>query len=150
MRRSEFEIKEISEIVKIIDKADTLRLGLNDVDVPYIVPLSYGYEVVNENIIIYIHGASEGKKHDLINKSSKAFIEIDIFNGYIKTPGSLSCKFESIMAQGNLIKIEGSEAVKGLNLIVNHCGYENYKFEGCFNGCEVYKIKLENISCKKR
>ena len=43
MRRKDREVTNISDILKIVDTAKVLRLGLFDGDYPYIVPLHCGY-----------------------------------------------------------------------------------------------------------
>ena len=48
MRRKDREIKEISEVLDIVERAKVLRMGLFDGEYPYIVPLHYGYEYKNE------------------------------------------------------------------------------------------------------
>lgn len=57
MRRKDHEVTDINEILKIVDKAKILHLGLFDGEYPYIVPLHYGYEYKNGNLIFYMHCA---------------------------------------------------------------------------------------------
>lgn len=51
MRRKNREVKDLKTIIEIIDRATTVRLGINDKEYPYIVPLSFGYELDGEDII---------------------------------------------------------------------------------------------------
>ena len=44
MRRKDREVTDRNQIAAIMDSCDTCRLGLTDGQVPYIVPLSFGYE----------------------------------------------------------------------------------------------------------
>lgn len=53
MRRRDREVTDIDEILRIVDKAKILHLGLFDTDYPYIVPLHYGYEYRDGNLIFY-------------------------------------------------------------------------------------------------
>ena len=43
MRRKDKEILDKKEIESIIKKAGVCRLGLSDNNIPYIVPLNFGY-----------------------------------------------------------------------------------------------------------
>lgn len=43
MRRSDREITDFNEIVDVLRRADTIRLGLHDDPYPYVVPLSFGF-----------------------------------------------------------------------------------------------------------
>ncbi len=152
MRRDELEVTNIDEIINIIDRSKTVRLGLNDGEYPYIVPLAYGYEVIDNKIYLYIHGAKEGKKHDLINKSNKAFVELDICEDFVKTSnGTITCEYECVMAQSSLEILNDEDAGHALDLIVSHCGYDGFEFDhSVVSIIDVYKIPLENLTAKRR
>ena len=62
MRRKDKEIKDKFEIETIINRAEVCRIGLSDDNMPYVIPVNYGYR----NNCLYIHSASEGKKIDII------------------------------------------------------------------------------------
>ena len=67
MRKADREIKDRDEILHLLDECQTIRLALHDQPYPYIVPLSYGWELAGDKICIYFHCAKEGKKlEDLI------------------------------------------------------------------------------------
>ena len=60
MRRAENEMSSLADIVDVLDRCDTIRLGLHGSEYPYVVPLSFGYEVANGKVVLYAHGAKEG------------------------------------------------------------------------------------------
>jgi uncharacterized protein len=60
MRRAACEITSNETINQILQKCHVCRLGLVKDNVPYIVPLSFGY---SDNAI-YFHTAHEGLKAD--------------------------------------------------------------------------------------
>jgi len=64
-------------IDEIIDKADVLHLAMADGNVPYVVPLSFGYDGCN----IYFHCAKEGLKLDFIRRILMSVFE---FVGYVE------------------------------------------------------------------
>ena len=69
MRRSDREVTEFNDIVSIIKKCDVCRLALIDENYPYIIPLNFGMNITEDNVLeLYFHGATEGKKLDLISK----------------------------------------------------------------------------------
>lgn len=78
MRRKDREITEIDDILKIVDTAKILHLGLFDEEFPYIVPMHYGYELVDNTLIFYMHGAKEGHKIDLMRINSNVCIELNV------------------------------------------------------------------------
>ena len=66
MRRTDREIKEFEEIVKVMEKCEVCRLAFHDGGYPYILPLNFGMKVEGEKITLYFHGALEGKKYRLM------------------------------------------------------------------------------------
>ena len=44
-------------------------VAFNDEPHPYTVPLSYGFEINDDGLILYFHGAAEGHKADLMAKN---------------------------------------------------------------------------------
>ena len=80
MRRNEREIKDREEMEAIIQRAQVCRIGLSEKDVPYIVPMDFGYK----GNCLYFHCASEGKKLDMIRQNSKVCFEIGIDHQMVK------------------------------------------------------------------
>ena len=72
MRRSDREITDRNEILQVMERCDVCRLALNDGEYPYILPLNFGMEQAGEQIILYFHGATEGKKLNLIARDPRA------------------------------------------------------------------------------
>ena len=64
MRRKDREVTEKSEIIDILRRCDTIRIGIQGEQYPYVVPVSFGLEVIDENPVVYFHGAREGMKVD--------------------------------------------------------------------------------------
>ena len=62
MRRKDREVTEMEEIQQIFDECKVCRIGIMDENGPYIVPVNYGYVREEGKVILYIHGAREGKK----------------------------------------------------------------------------------------
>ncbi|AGN17041.1 pyridoxamine 5'-phosphate oxidase family protein [Methanobrevibacter sp. AbM4] len=150
MRRKNREVKDLKTIIEIIGRATTVRLGINDKEYPYIVPLSFGYELDGEDIIIYFHGAKKGYKNDLMRKNNKVFVELDNFIEYQLGNNDPTTIYQSVMAQGKVEIIEDFDTkVKALQLLLDHCNLGKLnKSEQYINATNVGKIKLENITCK--
>jgi len=154
MRKSDREITEFEEIVAVVDKCDTVRLGLYGEDYPYIVPLSFGYEAENGKLCVYFHCASEGKKIDIIEKDNRACMEFDVFNSYAETGHSVTADYESVILFGRVVKCEGEEKVKGLEKLLQHCGFGDGKYSA--RECAflplvaVYKVESERMTGKRR
>ena len=151
MRRIDLEITDFSEIVSILHRTDTIRLGLHNEPYPYVIPMSFGFEVVGENINIYIHGAKEGLRYNLIQNNPLVCVEADIFHGYAEIPGGATAEYESFIGYGNLVRLNEDDIVKGLNLLLLHCGYDGLMFNrSALDSIHVYKIELDSFSGKRQ
>lgn len=53
MRRGDREIKEFNEILQVILDCDSLVLGLNDGEFPYLVPLNFGIDIEDGQLYIF-------------------------------------------------------------------------------------------------
>ena len=81
MRKSDREIRDYNEILRLLDECQTIRLALHDEPYPYVVPLSYGWEERDGKLFVYFHCAKEGKKLDLIEKNGNVCFEADCLAG---------------------------------------------------------------------
>ena len=100
MRKANREITDLNQIIDIIKNTNTIRLGLNDTPYPYVVPVSFGFICNNGKLCFYFHGATIGKKIDLINKNPFVCVEGDIFHRYMDTIKSVTCLYESFIGYG--------------------------------------------------
>lgn len=152
MRKNQREVTDFNKMIEILDKCQTIRLGLFDANYPYIVPLSFGYEAVDGKLRIYFHCAKEGKKVDLIAANGNCCVEADNLDGYKKTEHGVTADYESVIAVGSVEQVFGDEAIKGIDLLLEHCRITGYSAEHCvkMNIVSVYKITVEKITCKKR
>lgn len=65
MRRSDCEIRDHEEIMRIIKKCAVMRIRMTDEDgYAYIVPVNFGFEVQGQKCTLYFHSALEGKKSE--------------------------------------------------------------------------------------
>jgi nitroimidazol reductase NimA-like FMN-containing flavoprotein (pyridoxamine 5'-phosphate oxidase superfamily) len=153
MRRSDREVTDINEIADILCRADTIRLGLHDDPYPYIVPLSFGFELEGGKFTVYFHGAKEGLKHELIKQNPRVCVEADIFHRYVDFPerGSITTEYESVIGFGRIERITGDEATKGIDLLLKHCGYAGFIYDqAMMDAIWVYKVELFSVTGKRR
>ncbi|MDR3264100.1 MAG: pyridoxamine 5'-phosphate oxidase family protein [Clostridiales bacterium] len=151
MRRNDREIKNFEEIADIFKRADTVRVGINAVPFPYVVPLSFGFEALNGKITIYVHGAMQGYKHDLLRSDNNVCVEADIFHGYARIQNGVTVEYESVIGFGKAEPIFGAEAEKGLAALLGHCGFDGFACgKTVLDKTLVYKIELTEITGKRR
>lgn len=151
MRRTDREVTDFQEIADILRRANTIRLGLHGDPYPYVVPLSFGFEASDGKITLYFHGAKEGFKHDLIQKKPLVCVETDIFHGYAGTQNSLTAEYESFIGFGRAESVTGEDAVKGMDLLLAHCGYAGFEYgRAALDITAVYRITLDSFTGKRR
>ena len=151
MRRNDREVTDFMEITDILGRSDTMRLGLHCEPYPYIVPLSFGFEARDGKITLYFHGAAEGLKHDLIQKKPRVCVESDILHRYMAVGNNITAEYESFIGFGKAERVTGDEAVKGLGLLLSHCGYDGFECDrAVLDVTRVYKIELDYFTGKRR
>jgi len=150
MRRTDREVTSFAEITDILNRADTIRLGLHGEPYPYVVPLSFAFETGEGKITLYFHGAQQGLKHELLARNPHVCVEAGIFHGYAGTPGGITTQYESFIGCGKAARVYGGEAAKGLDLLLARCGWESYAYDtAALEGTAVYRIALERFTGKR-
>jgi Predicted flavin-nucleotide-binding protein len=152
MRKADREITNFEEIVALLSRCDTIRLGISDAGAPYIVPLSFGYEVLDGKLAVYFHGAKAGRKAELLRALPRVCVEADLCHGFVETErGNYTCDYESVIGCGFVELLEGEEAVKGVRLLNEHCGI---LAEACppeaMAVTAVNRVVLDELSGKRR
>ena len=151
MRRSDREVTDFVEIADILRRADTIRLGLHDEPYPYVVPLSFGMRTYGGKITLYFHGATEGMKHDLIRQNPHVCVEADILHRYASVGANVTGEYESVIGFGKAERVTGDEAIEGLDLLLEHCGYGGFSYDRTLLSFTwVYKIELDSFTGKHR
>ena len=135
-------------------RCDVCRLALNDGGYPYILPLNFGMEVVEEKINLYFHSALEGYKVDLIKKDNRASFEMDCRHQlqYFEEKGYCTMSYESVIGSGCIRILDEDEKLYALKKLMNH--YHESK-EAYFNleaisRTLVYVLEVEKITCKRK
>ena len=157
IRRKDLEINDFDEINDLLNKCQVLHLAINDNPSAYIVPVSYGFSMNENEICFYIHGAMKGKKYELLKKESNVSVELEIFEDYKIVDSkskinacNIGCYYKSFIGTGLVNELTNkTEKNNALNLIIKHCGFNNYeiKIENIKNTA-VFEIKILNYSVK--
>jgi nitroimidazol reductase NimA-like FMN-containing flavoprotein (pyridoxamine 5'-phosphate oxidase superfamily) len=156
MRRKDKEITETAEKIEIIEQNTVCRIGLAQNNIPYIVPLNYGYSFENDILTLYFHSAKEGKKMDIIRENNRACFEIDCDCKLIEggKPCSYNYAFKSIIGFGRIVIMESvEEKINSLNRIIKQqTGKEiTYDFpEEALERTVVYKMTVEEFTGKQK
>lgn len=153
MRRSDREIKERDEIIRVMEKCDVCRLALNDEGYPYILPLNFGMTVTSDRIELYFHGANEGTKYDLITKDNRASFEMDCSHRLVTDSDSCSCtmEYESVIGRGHIEMIPDEQKYEALCVLMKHYHKEDFKFnQAVMPRTTVFKLVVHEMTGKVR
>lgn len=157
MRRREREITDPAEIDKILNTSQYLHLGLVDDGMPYVVPLNYGVvkDPADGHYIIYLHGAHEGRKLDIIRKNPNCFFTMEC--NVAPFEGRMACQYgtvyECAMGFGKVKIVEDpQEKIAALvALMKTQTGKDNFQFdERMVSIVTVMRIDVEELTAKRR
>jgi nitroimidazol reductase NimA-like FMN-containing flavoprotein (pyridoxamine 5'-phosphate oxidase superfamily) len=156
MRRSERQIINTGEIIALIDQSKVCRLGLSDGNLPYVVPLNFGYTFQDNTLTLFFHSAHEGKKIDILKNNPRACFEIDTRHELIEaaTACGYGFAFASVIGFGSVEFItDTTEKICALNALMKHQTGKDIQHsygEAELNAVCVYKLKVEEFTGKER
>ncbi len=150
MRRSDKEIKDAGLISQIIGNCQVCRLGLAQDNIPYIVPLSFGYD----GAALYVHTAKTGKKIEFIEANSQVCFEFEhgvSLKPHESAPCDWSFSFQSVIGYGTIRELtDPAEMISALHLIMKQYSKREWNFsEENLSAIKVWKISIESISGKQ-
>lgn len=154
MRRADREITDLNEISAILADCKTMRLGLCDGDKPYVVPLNFGFTLVDGNFTFYFHSALEGRKLDLIAGNPNVCVEFDC--GHRLVEGKEACDYgfiyQSVIAEGKAeLLSDSAEKIIGLKSLMKQQTGRDFEFgEKEAAIVAVGKITVTALSAKAR
>lgn len=155
MRRKDREVTDFDKIMEIVESCDCFRLGLVDEDnLPYIVPLNFGYEADDGRLYLFFHGAKTGHKAELLKHTSKVSFEMDCSHE-LKEAGENACSYsyfyECVMGKGEVIELLSYEdKVKAFKTMMQKYAHrDNFTFpQKTIDAVAVYKIVVNTLTCK--
>jgi len=156
MRRQDREITDINEKIDLIKKCKVCRIGLSEKNIPYIIPLNYGYSFENNILTLFFHSATEGKKLDIIKNNNNACFEIDCDTKLIEAEEACDYgyAFRSIIGFGKIIILEDMEQkINGLNQIMKHQTEQEAAYDFIHNDFKnicVYKMVVQEFTGKQK
>jgi hypothetical protein len=155
MRRKDREVTDLSELEQIIKNCDVCRLGLSDNNVPYIVPLNFGYEFSGDQLTLYFHCAKEGRKLDILKENPNVCFEMDCGHELVQGEAACSCtmKYESVIGIGKIEFIHNMQDKKFAlsKLMGKYSEKTSFNFEeSMLNRVAVLKVTTSNFTGKRQ
>ena len=152
MRRSDREVTDPAEIVQIMSKCDVVRLALNTPTVPYILPVNFGMEP--DGMTLYIHGAAQGTKYELIADDSRAGFEMDCCHGLVLDEAGHACtmNYESVIGWGEIDEVtEESEKLHALDCLMAQYHAQDFQYDKAPVGrTRILRLRIRERTAKRR
>ena len=149
MRRKDKEIKDKSAIDEILGQAAVCRIAMCDGDVPYVVPMSFGYE----DGCLHLHSACEGRKIGVLKRNPTVCFELDIGQGLVgnENPCKTSLKYRSVIGYGKAVFVEDrKEKKRSLDAIMRHYAGQTYDYpKESLNEVTIIRIHIESMTGKQ-
>ena len=150
MRRTDKQITTKKDIEQIIKDSLVCRLAFSKDNIPYIVPVSFGYDGTS----LYVHTAKEGKKIDFIHSNNLICFEFDINVKTVEHETSAcnwTTTYQSVIGYGRIFEVtKFEEAQYGLNQILLHYSGKEWNLnEKMLNTVKMWRIEIEEISGKQ-
>ena len=149
MRRKEKEVKNRSDIETIIHNSIVCRLAMCQDNMPYVVPLNFGYE----DNVLYFHGAKEGKKIEMVRKNPNVCFEMDTGVSLVEADDACfwGVRYQSVIGFGEGVILEDTkEKEAALGIIMKHYSDRGFQFdEKMVAATAVIKVVIESMTGKQ-
>jgi hypothetical protein len=149
MRRHDKEITDRQPIDAIIHKASVCRIALCDGDVPYIVPMCFGYDGTS----LFLHSATEGRKIDMLRKNPRVCFEFDADCEVLASekPCSFSMRYRSVIGTGRASFVEGpEERHRALKLIMGQYSDRAFgRIDDTGKRFVIFRVEIDEITGKQ-
>ena len=152
MRRKDNQMPK-ETVYKYLNLCKVVRIGLNDKEYPYIVPMNYGYKNIEGTEVLYMHCAAEGKKLQLVKENPNAGFEMDVDYGITGDEDVSKCttKFASIIGNGILEIVEGyTEKIEALSLLMKNVANREVQIfdKRIVDKTTILKLVIKNMTGK--
>ncbi len=137
-------------MAQILERAEVCRLGLAKDQIPYVLPVAFGYD----GAAIYFHTAQEGRKIEFLAANPWVCFECE-HGVHLLRHESNPCKwtfsFQSVIGYGTVQELtEPAEKAAGLNHIVRHYAGRQWPFtREDLAGIRVWRIAIESLTGKQ-
>ena len=150
MRRTDKEITERELMDRVIGSCQVVRLGLARDNVPYIVPLSFGYD----GSALYFHTALTGRKLEFLAANSRVCFEFEqevTLMPHQNNPCDWTFSYQCVMGYGCARElVDPEERNDGLLQVMRHYAPGEWSFTPeSMEAIRVWKIEIESVTGKQ-
>lgn len=157
MRKFESQIRDPALIAALLEMIPIVHVGIRDGDGwPYVVPMSFGCELREDRLLVYLHCAREGHKVELWRRDPRVSLTFSVFQNRPNDPyrGSIH-DYRSVMACGVIRQLprgeKGGLHGRGVQAILRHNGRRPNQFDlAHYQFMDVYVVECDwrNVTAK--
>ncbi len=138
-------------IEEIIRQCDVCFAGVVNGDVPYVLPMNFGFK----DNVIYLHSAPEGRVVEILEKNKNICVTFSTDHELVFQHPEVACSYrmksKSVIAWG---KVHFQEDLalkeKALNIIMEQYSDKEFKYsEPAIRNVKIWEIPVDEISCKE-
>lgn len=152
MRRKDREVTAPEALWEIVAQCKVCRLGMQDAEGLYVVPLSFGYAVNGERLTLYFHCAKEGRKIDALQRDPRVCFEMDCAHRLVegKTACAYGYSFKSVIGNGRASFLpDGEEKQAALAHIMKQQTGRDFVFTpDMARAVTVFKVEADSVCGK--
>lgn len=152
--KREREVTDPGRILEILDKSKVVHIAMVDGDEPYVVPMNYGYTMEDGKLTLYLHGATKGRKLDVLRANPKVFFSLEC--DMVSFDGPVACRhgmaYASVMGRGTAEIVEDVEVKKqGLSILMKTQTGKDFTFDDrMVSIVSVIRIDVAEYTAKQR
>ena len=153
MRRADRAVTAKEEIAAIMKKCDAVSVAFAG-EMPYVIPMSFGFEWTGECPTLYLHGAGEGEKVLRMRQDDR--VAFSMYTGTSVVEGATACAYsttyESVCGSGRIAPIFGEEKRHAFEVLMRQYAKDRtFTFDDrMLAAVNVWKIDVCQISGKRR
>ena len=149
MRRSDREISDKSSIEEIISRSKVCKLAMCEGDIPYIVPMCFGFK----DNTLYFHSAPKGKKIDILKKNPNVCFEFEILTQIIRSAKACKwgIKYRSVIGFGTAGFITDEDLKRSaFDIIMSQYSDESFSYEeASLKSTIIIKVDIHSMTGKQ-
>jgi nitroimidazol reductase NimA-like FMN-containing flavoprotein (pyridoxamine 5'-phosphate oxidase superfamily) len=149
MRNKKKEVTDTKWMEDVLRRGQVLYLALAGEDGwPYVAPIGYGYE----KGAIYMHGASRGRKNDILAVNPRACFQVTLDAELVTSDSGadFTMKYRSVTGFGHVRTLTGlAEKNAALKILMDHYGGPHTDLKENNEKLWVARLDVESMTGKR-
>lgn len=138
----------------VMAHCDIARLGVQDGESVYVVPVHFGYELdKQQHFHLYFHGNAAGQRARLMQANPHVGVEMESDYQLLPAPqdSAFSARFRSLIGKGTVKELtDAADKVHALTVMMHHyvARMPHPLTEDMVKQVHVWRVDLDEVSCK--